>query len=57
MTPTPSFPVPDVFYRIQSLDLYSDLYLELYGVDEEKLVLRPLRDDSLEQQVSGTMYH
>jgi hypothetical protein len=54
MAPTPanpSFPAPNVYYRIQSVDLAT--YLELYDVSDEKVVMRPLKD-CLEQQVSIT---
>ncbi|KAF8699383.1 hypothetical protein AX14_000998 [Amanita brunnescens Koide BX004] len=41
------FPMQDVHYRIQSVDLAT--YLELYDVNDEKVVLR-LMKDCLEQQ-------
>jgi hypothetical protein len=47
MSPTQSFPIPNVLYRIQSVD--SAQYLELYDVSDEVVVMRPFKD-CLEQQ-------
>ena len=50
MASTQSFPIPNVLYRIQSVD--STHYLELYDVNNEVIVMRPSKD-CLEQHVSS----
>jgi hypothetical protein len=50
MTATATFPLEHVYYRIQSVDLAG--YLELYDVNHEKVVMRPMKE-CLEQQVSA----
>ena len=47
------FPMQNIRYRIQSVDLAT--YLELYDVNDEEVVLRPIKD-CLGQQVSKTFY-
>ena len=45
-----TFPLPNIYYRIQNADL--GFYLELADVNEETLVMRILKD-TLKQQVRG----
>jgi hypothetical protein len=45
-------PKPGVFYRIQSVDFGT--FLELYDVDEPRVVLRPEMDSILQQVCAST---
>jgi hypothetical protein len=47
------FPAAGVLYRIQSAE--SGSYLELYDVDDDSVVMRPI-NDTLEQQASTRLY-
>jgi hypothetical protein len=42
-------PLPNVYYRIQSVDFNE--YLELWDLNDDKVLFRTLKKDSLQQQV------
>lgn len=50
MSDSAPFPVPDVYYRLQSVSLVS--YLDLYDIYDDKIVARPLHDGK-EQKVGN----